>query len=254
MALTYRTTGAWGAGKGGNLLPAEVDANFYELAQQIVALGAGPAPAEIDTITLVGTQLTFTLSDARVFGPFTIPRAAFRWRGEWAGATAYAENDVVSVDGAGVFLVLIAHTSASTFDAGATSGGLPVYQLMLAAASGGGGATARTVVEVYDGTFQADTAEAFHVVYVNNGVTITIPHNNVTEHPIGTKLEFVRSGAGTITIQKGAGSSFYLNWPDGVAVDAYGTVTMAANFGAVVTMVKVDTNLWHGWGDLTLST
>jgi hypothetical protein len=72
--LIYRTTGAWGAGKGGNLTPAEVDGNFYELANRAAAALA-ITPAEIDTITASGTQLTITLTDARVF-TVTVPVAA----------------------------------------------------------------------------------------------------------------------------------------------------------------------------------
>lgn len=75
ITITYRGDGDWGTGKGGNLTPAEVDANFWALVQAVEDLGEGPAPAEIATITLSGTQLTITLSDARVFGPYTLPLA-----------------------------------------------------------------------------------------------------------------------------------------------------------------------------------
>lgn len=131
MPITYRTTGDWGAGKGGNLTPGEVDVNFYDLVQQIAAFDTGPAPAEIDTINVVGNQMTIILDDARTFGPFTLPTAAFRWRGNFAGSAAYQVNDLVTAPGLGVYLVLVAHTAGASFDAGLTVEGVAAYQLVL---------------------------------------------------------------------------------------------------------------------------
>lgn len=132
MPITYRTTGAWGAGKGGNLTPGEVDANFFDIIQQLASLNTGPTPAEIENITVSGNQLTFILDDARTFGPYTLPTASMRWRGDWVAATAYQVNDLVYVNGDGLFLVLVAHTSPATFNSAHTSGGLSAYQLVLA--------------------------------------------------------------------------------------------------------------------------
>lgn len=79
MTITYRTAGAWGAGKGSNLTPAEVDGNFYDLVLQIAAIISGvPAPVNISNIVVVGTQMTIVLEDATEFGPFTLPQANFR--------------------------------------------------------------------------------------------------------------------------------------------------------------------------------
>jgi len=133
MPVIYRTTdaGAWGTGKGGNLTPAEVDGNFYTLEQALAALALGPAPAEISTITVVGNQMTIILDDAREFGPYTLPTAALRWRGDWVAATAYQANDLVTVAGQGVFMVLTAHTSDATFDPDYIVGSDSAYQLVL---------------------------------------------------------------------------------------------------------------------------
>lgn len=134
MPIIYRTTdaGQWGTGKGGNLTPAEVDGNFYTLAQAIAAFDTGPAPAEIDNIVVAGNQMTIILDDAREFGPYTLPTAALRWRGNWSAATPYEVNDLVTVGGQGVFLVLVAHTSDSTFDPDYLVGSDVAYQLVLA--------------------------------------------------------------------------------------------------------------------------
>jgi hypothetical protein len=131
MPITYRTSGPWGPGKGGNLTPGEVDTNFYDLVQQLEDLELGPTPAEIDNIVVVGNQMTIILDDARQFGPFTLPTASFRWRGNFVASTAYAVNDLVTVPGLGVYLVLNAHTSGSTFNPDLLVGGLSAYQLVL---------------------------------------------------------------------------------------------------------------------------
>lgn len=79
MTITYRTTGAWGAGKGANLTPAEVDGNFHDLATRVGSLETdAPQPVNIADITVVGTQMTIVLEDATSFGPFTLPQANFR--------------------------------------------------------------------------------------------------------------------------------------------------------------------------------
>jgi hypothetical protein len=126
--LTFRTLGAWGAGKGANLAPNEVDSNFWSLAQEIFALQNNPAvPNGIATITVSGTQMTITLHDGTVLGPYTLPVLTFRWRGEWQASTGYAVLDVVTVANTGIYLVEIAHTSAATFDPNLLIGGLPAF-------------------------------------------------------------------------------------------------------------------------------
>jgi hypothetical protein len=73
MTLRYRTTGAWGTGLGVNLTAAQVDENFHTLDQAIDAVPAGEAGVGISNITVVGTSITFHLTDATTLGPFTIP-------------------------------------------------------------------------------------------------------------------------------------------------------------------------------------
>ena len=82
MTITYRTSGAWGAGKGSNLTPSEVDLNFYDVDQRIAVFeGTPPDPNDISNIVVSGTQMTIILEDATEFGPFTLPTAAFSWEG-----------------------------------------------------------------------------------------------------------------------------------------------------------------------------
>lgn len=72
MTIRYRTTGAWGSGLGINLTPAQVDENFYTLVQDIAGLTTGADGVSVVNVTLVGSQLTFYLSDSTTLGPYTI--------------------------------------------------------------------------------------------------------------------------------------------------------------------------------------
>jgi len=75
----YRTAGAWGAGKGSNLTPAEVDENFYGHEQRIEDLEGSPVePNQIANIIQTGDTITIVMEDASTFGPFTLPRSMQR--------------------------------------------------------------------------------------------------------------------------------------------------------------------------------
>lgn len=126
VAITYRTLGPWGGGKGANLQPSEVDSNFYNLAQALVDLESNPAePKGIETISVSGSLMTITLTNGDVMGPFTLPTLTFRWRGEFEPYAPYAVLDVFTVSSTnpdqvtnkyGVFLVQTAGAWA-VFDA-----------------------------------------------------------------------------------------------------------------------------------------
>jgi hypothetical protein len=139
MAVTYRTLGPWGAGKGANLQPSEVDANFYALAQAIVDIQDNPEqPNGIESITVSGTQMTIYLTDGTVMGPFTLPVLTFRWRGEFEPGVPYAVLDVFTFSSGnthlapgaeasyGIFMVQIAGTWGG-FNPDLLIGGLPAY-------------------------------------------------------------------------------------------------------------------------------
>jgi hypothetical protein len=115
--ITYRTIGAWGAGKGANLQASEVDNNFWSVALAINAIIDDPPAANgIGAISVSGTQMTIVLNDGQVMGPFTLPVLTFRWRGEWTEGTPYAQLDVFKVTDVGIFMVVIPFTSTNVFD------------------------------------------------------------------------------------------------------------------------------------------
>ncbi|MDK1386388.1 hypothetical protein QN224_13310 [Sinorhizobium sp. 8-89] len=79
MTITYRTTGAWGAGKGSNLTPAEVDGSFYDLDARVAEMEANPPePNQIASITQAGNTITIHMEDGSTHGPFTLPRPVQR--------------------------------------------------------------------------------------------------------------------------------------------------------------------------------
>lgn len=134
----YRTTGAWGPGKGSNLTAAEVDGNFYDHDQRIEDLETSrPQPDDFASVSTSGNLLTFHLQSGTTLGPVTMPTLQWQDRGAWLPFTLYAALDVVSVSGQGLFLVQVSHTSAATFDPNLSAGSPPaaVYQLLIGADS-----------------------------------------------------------------------------------------------------------------------
>lgn len=134
MTQTYRTDdlGRWGAGKGSNLEPEEFDINFWDIIQRLITQEARPDPsASIDHFSVSGASFYVHMTDATVLGPYALPVATFFARGEWAPSTAYSVLDTFTING-GLYVVIFAHTSALTFDAGANDGmGHDYYVLMI---------------------------------------------------------------------------------------------------------------------------
>lgn len=143
MTIVYRTTGAWGSGKGANLTAAEIDGNFYGIDTRLTAVETNPVqPVQIENITSSGSALTITMDNGDIYGPLVLPTATFVFRGEWAPSTAYAKNDVITNSNT-LYYVAVSHTSAATFNAMRTITGITVYQMMVA-----GGSTTAPMVDV----------------------------------------------------------------------------------------------------------
>ena len=117
ITLVFRTVGAWGAGKGSNLIASDVDNNFWNLAQAIEDIIASPVAAiNIASVQVSGTNMTFVMSDSSTIGPIPLPVLKFRYLGVWQPNYAYAELDTFYVNGFGIFTTQIAHTSGVSFD------------------------------------------------------------------------------------------------------------------------------------------
>jgi len=136
MTILYRTDGAWGAGKGANLVPAEVDENFYDVDQRIEYLQDNPPEAITPVaINISGGLFTMQMSDGSTLGPIVMTYPVPQWRGDWMPATPYAEMDFIIAPDNGFGAVMVSHTSAATFDWAAvdTVSGLPLYQKLVGA-------------------------------------------------------------------------------------------------------------------------
>ena len=110
MAITYRTAGAWGPGKGANLEPAEVDSNFFDLGTRVDFIEDNPPAAIVPiAMSIEGSALTIGLSNGDVLGPVTITMPMPEWRGDWQPAMPYAEMDFVIAPDNSLVAVLIPH-------------------------------------------------------------------------------------------------------------------------------------------------
>lgn len=99
---------------GRALSPTEFDDNWVNLEdflQQLMDDG-GFTGRGIDTIEVDGDQMTITLDDDVVLGPFTLPKAFFNPLGAWTTATMYAAQDVVTQSGNG-YACITGHTSGT---------------------------------------------------------------------------------------------------------------------------------------------
>lgn len=141
MTITYRTSGAWGPGKGSNLQPVEVDSNFYDLASRLDYIDANPVlPIEPISITISGYAFSMGLSNGETLGPIAMTMPVPTWRGTWSPATTYAAMDYITAPDGGFGAVMQGHVSAAVFDwAALGANGLPLYREIV----GGSGTTAR---------------------------------------------------------------------------------------------------------------
>lgn len=124
-----------GAGKGSPLTVDEADDNFYELYTRLKALEDSPPTAvSISNISVSGTQMLVTMSDASTFGPFTLPIAKLNFRGDYAPGMTLAALDLVNVPNQGLYMTLIENTdSDDPFDGTKTDGsGHPLFNLVFA--------------------------------------------------------------------------------------------------------------------------
>lgn len=135
MAITYRTDGDWGVGKGSDLDAVEIDENFYDLDTRIQTLIDNPPEGVgIDHFVIDGTLLTIVMTDATEHGPFVLPVAQWRWTGEWLPDTTYFVGDIIQNE-SNIYFVRVQHVSADEFDPGLFTVDGFVYILILAKAS-----------------------------------------------------------------------------------------------------------------------
>jgi hypothetical protein len=136
MTIVYVTTGAWGAGTGTPNSAAQVDGNFYDLDQRVVALNADLAEGKrIESVTYSSNAMTFHYTDG-TSQVIPLPVATFTYVGQWTNDTPYAPGHLFTA-GNGFYQVLEPHTSPpwpAPFDPEATDGSTdqnPLYGLWM---------------------------------------------------------------------------------------------------------------------------
>jgi hypothetical protein len=136
MTIVYVTTGSWGAGTGTPNSAAQVDGNFYDLDQRVVDLTGDLAEGKrIDTVTYTSSSMTFHFTDG-TSQVIELPIATLAYVGEWANATPYSRNQMVSAT-SGFYQVLEDHVTPpwpAPFDPNATdesTANNPLYQLWM---------------------------------------------------------------------------------------------------------------------------
>ena len=233
MTVNYRTAGAWGVGLGRNLTPAEVDGNFWDHEQRIDDIEDNPPAAiGISNITSNGSQFIVYLENGTSFGPFDLPVAAFRSRGEWAAVTAYFINDIVIASGSGVYRVVTNHTSAGSFSATAD------YELLMPSLN------PAPILTVSTTTYEPAQSDAGKYIRCTNPAGCVI---ELTHFSSGIEMHFRQCGAGPL--------SFIVGDTGGTINSVAGKDEGTDHVGAVVTVKSVSGDgEWDIFGDLATAT
>ena len=136
MTIVYVTTGAWGTGTGAPNSAAQVDGNFFDVDQRIVALDADLAEGKrIDTVTYNSSSMTFHFTDGSS-QIIPLPVATLQYVGSWMNSTPYAPGQLITAEN-GFYQILESHTTPAApaaFDPSATDGTTdnnPLYQLWM---------------------------------------------------------------------------------------------------------------------------
>ena len=108
-----------------------------------------------------------------------------------------------------------------------------------------------TGAELKGSTLNAQTVTTYNLVLTDAHKTVTltngsaidarIPLNSGTAFPIGTRIELIQGGAGQVTVAP----------TGGVTVNSSGGKTKLAAQYAVATILKVATDTWYLFGDIT---
>jgi len=108
-----------------------------------------------------------------------------------------------------------------------------------------------TGAELKGSTLNAQTVTTYNLVLTDAHKTVTltngsaidarIPLNSGTAFPIGTRIELIQGGAGQVTVAP----------TSGVTLNSSGGKTKLAAQYAVATILKVATDTWYLFGDIT---
>ena len=237
MTIVYVTSGAWGSGTGAPNSAAQVDGNFYDVDQRIVALNADLAEGKrIDSVTYTPNSMTFHFTDG-TSQVIPLPIATITYVGQWTNSTPYTTGQMISARSIGMFQILVSHTtppSPELFDPNATDGSgnplysywMPLYDVNYDAAIFVPGTVQRAPDEllfqaVAGRTMQLVSGDAHAYAYLDVGIATGID--------IILSIQKNRVEIGTITFVAGSG------------IDTDGGQPGAFNIPALVDFAEGDT-------------
>jgi hypothetical protein len=118
---------------GGPLSSTQVDENFRQFKTYLDALALEPGITGrgIASISVTGDQMSITLTDSTVLGPFTLPALRTNPRTWEDGLSAAVLDTFIAPSGSANvgagYITVIAHTTATDFDDDVTAGNLVKY-------------------------------------------------------------------------------------------------------------------------------
>ncbi len=238
--ITYRLI------KGSPITEAEYDGSLHNLDDRVTVVegvagsNAYPVGFEINT----AGHLDVIMSNSAVIDAGLLPETggiAVSFRGAWQPLTLYAVNDLFTAPNSNwLGVVLVAHTSAATFDWGANDGfGHDFYAVLVSFSP------APTPVDLSSAThtLTLDDVNTYTRSTNGGGLAITIPTDTSVPIPVGSDFHYCQRG-GTIAFTGAVGVT--LNVP-------VSQVAQTAEVGAVATLKKVATNEWDLFGRLVNS-
>jgi hypothetical protein len=211
MSIVYVTTGGWGAGTGTPNSAGQVDGNFYDLDQRIVALNADLAEGKsIESVSSTPNSMTIHFTDG-TSQVIPLPIAVVTYVGQWTNGTPYTTGQMISVPGLGMFQVLVAHTTPplpAVFDPNAVDGSgnplysfwMPLYDIVYDAAIFVPGSIQRSAGELL---FQAVAGRTMNLASGNAHAYAYLDVGIATGTNVVLAIEKNRAQIGTITFAAG---------------------------------------------------
>jgi hypothetical protein len=276
MTITLRQESATGATtKGSALTYAELDNNFVHLLRQgSVSVGADSGTqqtlgeADRDSLLTItgGTDISTTVSAPDSAGATTVEIAFTGSAGianivedttpQLGGALDAQSNNITNLGtinthtipgGTGTFALTSDITFANVVDdtTPQLGGDLDLNSSDITGTGNvdiTGTVVAQSTLNTQTGTtYTLVLTDASKLVTLNNAsaITLTIPPNSSVAFPVGTKVDLVQLGAGTVTVAEGAG----------VTVNATPTKDFRAQYSAA-SCIKIATDEWVLVGDL----
>jgi len=126
-------------------------------------------------------------------------------------------------------------------------------EFAIAESDGAGGFVSKKIngAQLKDSTINAQTVTTYNLLLTDAHKTVTltngsaidarIPLNSGTAFPIGTRIELLQGGAGQVTVAP----------TGGVTLNSSGGKTKLAAQYAQATILKVATDTWYLFGDIT---